>query len=305
MASSLPNLHQRKHVRAGLPPIPGNRAANAAALACPDDKPFIDLHGYTQSEGVSSLTSFLDKVTRRRKGDVWVTVVTGSGAHSQNGPVLRAAVERLLQKRQMVYTINRGKGSFTVNANTGIVFYPPESPKDTKVVVKPAINKPHGLLSSRLPSPSLLSSSLSSASPKLAASNPLPREVAANDANFAESFMEQERMVKESKREEVMLRKALSVSKLEAEKESQEYNVLLERTLSLSKLEYDKAGGEDEDDDDLKAVLEQSQNEYQEKLSSEHGEEEELRRTLELSRQSARDEDEALLEALEQSMVEF
>ena len=105
-----------------------------------NDKPIgsIDLHGYTKSEGISALTSFLDQVSRRYKGDVWVMVITGSGAHSYGGPVLRSAVQTLLDKRKMKYTCNGGKASFNVQANSGYVLYAPEGPRDTKVLLQEA-----------------------------------------------------------------------------------------------------------------------------------------------------------------------
>ena len=102
----------------------------------------IDLHGYKKSEAISRLTTFLEQLAATpspaKGGDVWVLVITGSGAHSQHGPILRTAVQALLEKRKMSFSINPGKGSFSVKANSGFTLYAPELPTDTKVVLQQA-----------------------------------------------------------------------------------------------------------------------------------------------------------------------
>jgi len=69
---------------------------------------------------------------------VWVCVVTGSGSHSESGPVIRTAVANLLKKRGMNFHANRGGGSFTVDAASGIELQ--DDPRtryvDTKVILQ-------------------------------------------------------------------------------------------------------------------------------------------------------------------------
>jgi len=99
----------------------------------------LDLHGSTKSEGICRTTEFLDRIRRQqgqnKKSEVWVLIVTGSGSHSQEGPVLRGAIENLLIKRSIKYHQMRGRGSFLVNALSGLVLYEPDQPKDSKVIV--------------------------------------------------------------------------------------------------------------------------------------------------------------------------
>lgn len=247
----------------------------------------IDLHGYRKPEGISILTSFLDQISRRHKnGEVWVTVVTGSGAHSHEGPVLRSAVQALLEKREMIYTVNRGKGSFTVKANSGFVLYPPEAPKDTKVILRNAPEKVPAL-----PKPSnrtILQGALIN-------NDPLPAEVAATDTAVEESRKDQQKVLKETKKEEKMLTHAVSMSLLHAKEEEKEDEIMMTRALSLSTMESTRV------DDVLQQALELSQQE----LQMEESDDSELQRALELSQKVSCPEDEELLLILEQSKREF
>ena len=190
----------------------------------------IDLHGYRKSEAIAALTSFLE----RNQGQGWVTVITGSGAHSHNGPILRTAVQSLLEKRQMEFTLNRGKGSFLVNADSGFVLYDPEAPTDTKVVLQKASSANNKDYSSFTPMSKLVArappvshmiplpsevATINDTNPKAMEKeikketnndwekdmNPLPSEVAANDAN-------QKAMEKEIKKETKEIEQALSLS---------------------------------------------------------------------------------------------
>ena len=150
----------------------------------------LDLHGYTKSQGIPLLTSFFERVTKTQTTDVWVLVITGSGAHSSNGPVLRNAVQALLEKRKMVYVLNRGKGSFTVNANSGQVLYPPEPPTDSKIILKHT-SEPLPAMKASITRPNYRP-----------ADYPRPAEVAANEAIIQESrdsFLEE---IRERKKEE-------------------------------------------------------------------------------------------------------
>jgi hypothetical protein len=77
-----------------------------------------------------------------------VVIITGTGSHSgaTGGPVLRSAVENLLQWRQMHFVRNT-PGSIRVNPNTGIVFTSNSNStsKDTKLIVVDNIHDSNGL----------------------------------------------------------------------------------------------------------------------------------------------------------------
>src|SRR3569832_933172 len=75
--------------------------------------PELDLHGFQQSPAIQVLTRFLEMHSKS-----WVHIITGSGSHSQHGPVLKPAVERLLKLREMEYKITSA-GSFLVNGASG------------------------------------------------------------------------------------------------------------------------------------------------------------------------------------------
>ncbi len=103
-----------------------------------DNTTELDLHGETKDKAVSKLVSFLDQIryTENKKKEIWrtkkksgggncntvnhkrgmetysymVAIITGSGSHSNSGPVIRNAVEKVLQKRQMTYNLTCKKG---------------------------------------------------------------------------------------------------------------------------------------------------------------------------------------------------
>ena len=106
--------------------------------------PTLDLHGCRRSDAIRQLTDFLERhrscssvvdchdnprvglaATSLQQSPLpsWVCIITGTGSHSKDGPVLRDATLELLMKRHMVFSINRGRGSITVDANSGIVLH--------------------------------------------------------------------------------------------------------------------------------------------------------------------------------------
>lgn len=83
----------------------------------------LDLHGCTKLQAIEKLTSFLDQIRTRnyKHNQRFVTIITGSGKHSSHGPVLRQAIQHVLEKREMTFHLNdKGKGSFCVDALSGI-----------------------------------------------------------------------------------------------------------------------------------------------------------------------------------------
>jgi hypothetical protein len=264
----------------------------------------IDLHGHRKSEGISALTAFLDQVVRS-KGEVWVLVITGTGANSHDGPVLRSAVQALFEKRQMVYTVNHGKGSFNVKANSGFVLYEPQEPRDTKILVKEAPD----------PFPALPKMSNLVARASTSTVNPVPAEVAANDANLEESRKEQKKEFKQRKKEEKIIKKALSISLLESAKEDEEEEKKMERALSLSMIEIRaEEGGEEKkmeralslsmieiraEEGDLQKALELSQTEFE----SMRTDDDDLQRALELSQKVTCLDDEEMLRIFNESQL--
>jgi len=251
----------------------------------------IDLHGYRKSEGIKALTSFLDQVVSknnnitsskrcrtqpgsRNGGDIWVCVITGSGAHSPEGPVLRDAIKNLLDKRQMEYVINRGKGSFNVNATSGITFYEPQAPIDSKVILKPTPDKIPALPKGpRVHDPS---SSTRYDDDDDVDGNPTLQEVAAIDKAIAESRAEQLIVVSQEQKEQSMLKRAASMSLLDLRREKEEENEMMKRAVSMSLIEcnWNETTNPDED---LQRALELSQIDYEPV-------DEDLQLVLELSR---------------------
>ena len=92
--------------------------------------PSIDLHGLTREKAIRTVTDFLEKEKWRKQ----VCIITGTGSHSQQGPVLRMAIEKLLQKRQMDYTRNT-PGSLMVDPASGIELFLQEPCVDSKIVI--------------------------------------------------------------------------------------------------------------------------------------------------------------------------
>lgn len=139
----------------------------------------LDLHGNTKDQAISKMTFFFSEVVRRYGGGQ-VLIITGSGSHSNNGPVLRQAVKATLDKRQMTYTINPGRGSFNVDATSGHELYADNrhQPIDTKLVMAPAREQTTNLR--QLAARSV--SSGRSFAPKTTEQSPLPSDVAADDA---------------------------------------------------------------------------------------------------------------------------
>mmetsp|Transcript_31548 Transcript_31548/g.66369 ORF Transcript_31548/g.66369 Transcript_31548/m.66369 type:complete len:372 (-) Transcript_31548:75-1190(-) len=105
----------------------------------------LDLHGRRLEDAISEVTLFLDRIRRTvaassmgRSGGqhvLFVQIITGSGSHSSHGPILRSAVQKLLEKRGMTFTLQRGGGAFQVDSLSGRDLYDPGLATDSKVLV--------------------------------------------------------------------------------------------------------------------------------------------------------------------------
>ncbi|TLM59322.1 MAG: DNA mismatch repair protein MutS [Deltaproteobacteria bacterium] len=76
------------------PPVARPRRTRQLARGALRPAATLDLHGLTRDEAVARARTFLAGAVRQ--GWPLVVIVTGKGLHSQEGPVLRRAVETLL-----------------------------------------------------------------------------------------------------------------------------------------------------------------------------------------------------------------
>eukprot|EP00980_Cylindrotheca_fusiformis_P019933 scaffold7017_cov134-Cylindrotheca_fusiformis.AAC.28 len=254
----------------------------------------IDLHGLSKSDALRRLTLFMEQIScqnPRSASNVWVLVITGSGAHSSSGPILRTAVETLFQKRSMKYVLNPGKGSFTVDVKSGFKIFEPDQPQDTKVILSKETTRGRSFLSSHR-------DRVRTAPRMDEENNPLPAEVAATDAFIEESKMEGQKMIGLQKKEEAMFHRAVSMSVLEIKEEKEAESELLQRAMALSIIENLPQPSDDEED--IQKALELSKQEFEQEQETDP-----LQEALELSRQVVCQEDEDLLKILEQSKVQY
>jgi len=273
----------------------------------------LDLHGCLKSEAISRSTDFLERSNLSLNSEnAWVLIITGSGAHSVHGPVLRGAVEALLMKRKIEYYRMKGKGSFLVNAASGFFLYEQPQPRDSKVIVT------SNSVSLRGKIPSLergLTDKRDSSKALKKEFHDRCREKKDLDDAVSRSLEEQERIKTE---DETLLGRAVNLSLLEKKKQSQEeknfflakdiskresiVNAMsqdeqIQKTLNLSKIEFDYL---DDQDACIQRAIELSRKESQEVNN------EMLYKFDSSSSNHDRDqEDERFLKALELSVVEF
>eukprot|EP00560_Eucampia_antarctica_P002158 CAMPEP_0197840480 /NCGR_PEP_ID=MMETSP1437-20131217/45633_1 /TAXON_ID=49252 ORGANISM="Eucampia antarctica, Strain CCMP1452" /NCGR_SAMPLE_ID=MMETSP1437 /ASSEMBLY_ACC=CAM_ASM_001096 /LENGTH=356 /DNA_ID=CAMNT_0043450103 /DNA_START=47 /DNA_END=1120 /DNA_ORIENTATION=+ len=235
----------------------------------------LDLHGYTKERSISRMTWFLSDVIRKANTEnnsspVIVTIVTGTGSHSRDGPVIRNAVKSLLEKRRMHYVLNKGKGSFTVDASTGFELYTNNGQHfDSKVIVKsdsdklpvgyaPANANKHGAdlatvvsgnTNSSRPNHNNLSHNNSNPSILNQGGAPLPSEVLADDAIFQhvkkKSSSEASKVRSLTDRENNAVQKATSLS-LKEELSTKEGIQQIENAIQLSQKEYEQVIDEED-----------------------------------------------------------
>lgn len=118
----------------------------------------LDLHGKLVEDAIAEVTLFLERIrtyhhhaaalTGGGGTTCFVQIITGSGSHSRHGPILRSAVQKLLDKRRMIWKLEHGGGSFQVDALSGDDLYDPGEATDSKVLIAEAEDF-HQLASSR------------------------------------------------------------------------------------------------------------------------------------------------------------
>eukprot|EP00584_Thalassiosira_punctigera_P004522 CAMPEP_0172539974 /NCGR_PEP_ID=MMETSP1067-20121228/11069_1 /TAXON_ID=265564 ORGANISM="Thalassiosira punctigera, Strain Tpunct2005C2" /NCGR_SAMPLE_ID=MMETSP1067 /ASSEMBLY_ACC=CAM_ASM_000444 /LENGTH=451 /DNA_ID=CAMNT_0013325743 /DNA_START=146 /DNA_END=1501 /DNA_ORIENTATION=- len=215
----------------------------------------LDLHGKRLEDAISEVTIFLDRIRRtvaafsrgrlgEQKNVLYVTIITGSGSHSTHGPVLRGAVEKLLQKRGMIFRLERGGGAFKVDALSGWDIHAPVPATESKVVVaendefhQMAFARRKGNNAGNFASATMAQrpatspgqprrSSVPNNSSNCISPGPLPSQVASEDTSIrvatklssSESQQKRNRQCRVSKEYERQYQRALSESQLEFSK---------------------------------------------------------------------------------------
>mmetsp|Transcript_9003 Transcript_9003/g.21931 ORF Transcript_9003/g.21931 Transcript_9003/m.21931 type:complete len:454 (-) Transcript_9003:71-1432(-) len=289
----------------------------------------LDLHGRRLEEAISEVTLFLERIRRTvaaysrgmagGHNTFFVKIITGAGSHSSHGPILRSAVQKLLEKRGMVFKLERGGGAFHVDALSGSDLYDPGPATCSKVLVTDrdefhqmasslrrrnnggdfahAANMPQCTARSRPPRAALAgnggSSSLGSSS------EPLPSQVASEESEIRTAV---KASVTETQRQ-----------RSRHERESKAYEREYQNVVSMSEVDYvnfnkEKAEAENEEETLLKLAHEQSlvdEQHRQHLVDKEY--EEALMLALEKSTgdadKSNATEDELLQQALAESMA--
>jgi len=319
----------------------------------------IDLHGRRSDDAVRELTLFLERIRSAASrvpsfaassSQFYVTVITGSGSHSTHGPILRSVVQRLLEKRGMSYQLERGGGAFRVNALSGHDLYQAEAPADSKVVVadndsfhemasarrrhhhhgsfadtvqmmaqQSTVTSQSSRSSMHIPSHSL-SIPVVAAAAVVTTYDPLPRQVAEEDANL-KTAMEKSRNETDyearlQRRHEEELERAISASRAAAASrassqemiEGQQSLLQLVAERSIVDEHMRKEQAQKEFEDELLKAIEQSiqleDRKSEEEEEAKASEEYLLQKALAASEMVKTPEDELLHQILAQSLME-
>jgi hypothetical protein len=199
--------------------------------------------------------------------------------------VLRGAVQALFEKREMIWhQYGRGNASFLVNATSGIVLYEPEQPRDSKVIVSPMCDD---LSSKRF-------SDIITGRGGLAQSTTISSQDLNNKA-LKKAF--------DSRRNETRaIERAIAKSSHEAIKEKEEEERRFKKAVSLSILDSTVEMHEDET---LQEAMTLSRHEFEKEKDAESA----FLEAIELSRKECQEykqkEEDDLLRALEQSVLDF
>lgn len=227
----------------------------------------LDLHGFRLEKGISALTSFISESVQqfsRSRNGVWVRVITGTGQHSPNGPVLRTAVASTLNKRNMTFWMDPGKGSFTVRADSGFVlhFDNPATRENTKVVFRSRDENDDEIrMDLKIRSRTKIKPVEITSRPQNKEYLPLPCEVANEDKmistvrnlSLKEAAELKSAEAKVSSELNMAMKQSLNIAARESELKYDE-ETMLEKAIALSK----ECNFNVSDDHDLEAAIKQS-----------------------------------------------
>ena len=214
----------------------------------------LDLHGETKEKAIAKLTSFLDTIRHKHKHkwrqtqqqQFMVTIITGSGSHGFDGPVLRNAVQKTLNKREMNYDLTHGKGAFEVDALSGIDLF--EEPKKNSKIIT-VESEEFSILSNRnngagykLSQTSKKSASRQSTCETV---DPSPAELASDDEKIAavkeislkEASLEQSRKSRELNELEQAKEMSKHTAQQSKEEDQQWFEQQIQNAIQMSKLE--------------------------------------------------------------------
>ena len=272
-----------------------------------DDSQILDLHGFTKERAIEKVTFFLDQIRHKHlyslsnspayvhPSTMPVTIITGSGKHSQSGPVLRQAVEKILTKRQMSFRLNHGKGSFLVDAFSGVELNLRDDllcPTDSKVLVKrrPAgnknvklVNRPDNTLFTR----TLTHSSTGSIDSTHGNNDMKTSSIDESSVSLPIAELLSMPTPSEAKRDEEQLSNAMQLSEKEA---SKQFSLLKKESSHLQKATEDSLRTHEEIEEErriLSEILEQSKIEEEQQRMSE---EEMIEQVLKMSQQEVQSE---------------
>ena len=226
--------------------------------------PTLDLHGYTKERALREAVEFLDAQRS------WVVLVTGTGSHSLDGPVLRGAIESLLTKRKYTYSRNT-PGSFLVGASTGSVeHFQASCEEDTKIIVGDAQDEMVAvqLAARRAQTRTKGFSGLTTGNNRMLNDGkdgehlevgPSLKEVDDSEKDFEEAKKEslelQRLMAKKATQEKRAMEKALSLSVYEEKRLKEEDEALVQAAIEASQEETRQI---EQEDDLLKQAMAES-----------------------------------------------
>jgi hypothetical protein len=194
--------------------------------------------------------------------------------------VIRGAVQALFEKRQMAYRLNKGGGSFTVNACSGITLSKEEQPTDSKVVVSDVDE---------------WEATATTAKHKKKSKTggwSVPNEKMGDDQIVLQKTF------RKQQNEQKALKRAVSLSILDSEREQKHEEHQMQQALTQSL----------QDNHDIieeEMRIQEALKDSARQLEQKQQEEESLRKLLDLSRQEYEKEEDELLKVLERSTLEF
>jgi hypothetical protein len=200
--------------------------------------------------------------------------------------VLRGAVHALFEKRRMTFRLNKGGGSFTVNACSGIVLTKGDQPTDTKVAVS-HVAEMAGVRPRRHGN---------------SKTNGWYRPQQQYQQQMGEDQLMLQKIYRQQQNEKMAIQRALSQSMLESKKQQSMTEELIEQALKQSIIEAEKE--QQEDQKQIEQALKQSIHDNRDIIEEETQLQQLLKHSaLELQRQQ-QEEEETLLKLLKMSQNE-